>query len=157
MLYSVWLGESNQKTLVDNQANDIQNQTVTNVGTIVRKYKLAVESTYEARANNIVMDDITNNTGEYFNNLVESLPTDDASSIEEKAGLILATITNLGIVLSIVMSAVLGVKYMLASVEERADYKKDMIPYLVGATLLFGISLVVKIVQSLGNQINSSI
>jgi len=32
---------------------------------------------------------------------------------------------------------ILGLKYMLGSTEERASYKKSMIPYIVGAVLLF--------------------
>ena len=32
---------------------------------------------------------------------------------------------------------VLGIKYMMGSAEEKAEYKKTMIPYLIGAVLLF--------------------
>ena len=32
---------------------------------------------------------------------------------------------------------VLGVRYMMGSAEEKAEYKKVMIPYLIGAVLLF--------------------
>ena len=39
---------------------------------------------------------------------------------------------------AVVLVAFLGIKYMLGSAEEKAEYKKDMIPYLVGAFLLFG-------------------
>ena len=33
---------------------------------------------------------------------------------------------------------ILGIKYMLGSLEERASYKRSMLPYIVGAVLLFG-------------------
>lgn len=42
---------------------------------------------------------------------------------------------------SIIAAAVLliiGIKYMTGSVEERATYKKTMMPYIVGAILIFG-------------------
>ena len=32
---------------------------------------------------------------------------------------------------------VIGIKYMMGSAEEKAEYKKTMIPYLIGAVLLF--------------------
>ena len=32
---------------------------------------------------------------------------------------------------------ILGIKYMMGSAEEKAEYKKTMIPYLIGAILLF--------------------
>lgn len=43
-------------------------------------------------------------------------------------------------IVSVVVLATLGVKYMIGSVEERANYKKTMLPYVVGAFLVFGIS-----------------
>ena len=99
----------------------------------------------------------------YFDDVLEDIDNykpgdisdDDASVVESKTGKVLAIITNIAMVVAVIVPAVLGVKYMLGSVEERADYKKDMIPYLVGAVLIFGISLVVKIVQQFGNTINS--
>lgn len=42
-----------------------------------------------------------------------------------------------GIVLSVVILVVLGIKYMMGSAEEKAEYKKTMIPYLVGAAFIF--------------------
>ena len=33
---------------------------------------------------------------------------------------------------------ILGIKYMLGSVEEKASYKKSMMPYLIGSVLIFG-------------------
>ena len=53
------------------------------------------------------------------------------------------------------MLAVLGVKYMLGSVEEKAEYKKDLIPYFIGAVLLFAICTIVKVLQTLGSSINN--
>ena len=35
---------------------------------------------------------------------------------------------------------------MLGSVEERADYKKTMIPYLIGAFMVFTVSLIPQII-----------
>lgn len=32
----------------------------------------------------------------------------------------------------------LGIKYMLGSTDEKASYKKSMLPYLIGSIMLFG-------------------
>ena len=37
---------------------------------------------------------------------------------------------------SVITLVVLGIKYMVGSIEERAEYKKSMIPYLIGAFLI---------------------
>ena len=63
---------------------------------------------------------------------------------------ILSVVTSVGIVLAIVVIAVLGVKYMMGSLEEKAEYKKTMIPYLVGAILVFGASAIGKVVINMG-------
>lgn len=83
------------------------------------------------------------------------ISSDEADKLEEKIGIVLTVITNIGIILSIVMPACIGVKYMLGSVETKADYKKDMIPYLVGSVLLFGICTIVKVLQIIGKNINN--
>ena len=82
---------------------------------------------------------------------------DDATSqkIESAASIILSAITSIGVVIAIVILAVLGVKYMLGSVEEKAEYKKDLVPYLIGACLLFGISTFVKIFMQWGQTISN--
>ncbi len=50
---------------------------------------------------------------------------------------LLGPIITIGVVISVVMVMVLGIKYMLGSVEEKAEYKKSMWPYVLGAILIF--------------------
>ena len=99
-------------------------------------------------------------TGE-FHDVIDDIgyykPDDETVStvITDKASIVLTSITNIGMVFAILMLAILGIKYMLGSIEEKADYKKDLIPYLVGAGLLFGITTIVKILQIFGEKINN--
>ena len=57
-------------------------------------------------------------------------------------------IRNVGIVLAVIIVMVLGLKYMMGSAQEKAEYKKTMIPYIVGAVLLFGASAIATMVIS---------
>lgn len=59
---------------------------------------------------------------------------------------IVSVITTIGVVVSTVVVAVLGVKYMIGSVEERAEYKKTLMPYFIGAVLVFGASTIAEII-----------
>lgn len=59
---------------------------------------------------------------------------------------IVSILTTIGIVISVVVIALLGLKYMLGSVEERADYKKSLIPYFIGAAVVFGASTIANII-----------
>lgn len=53
---------------------------------------------------------------------------------------IIGGIQAVGSIVSVGILVVLGVKYMLGSAEEKAEYKKTMIPYLIGAILVFSAS-----------------
>lgn len=65
---------------------------------------------------------------------------------------ILSSITIVGVVISVIMVMVLGIKYMMGSLEEKAEYKKTMIPMLIGAILLFCSSTLVSIIYKLITQ-----
>ena len=58
-------------------------------------------------------------------------------------------------ILAIIILIVLGVKYMMGSAEEKADYKKSMIPYIVGAVLVFASTAIVGVVYDMASSLNS--
>ena len=47
-----------------------------------------------------------------------------------------------GIFLAVGILMVIGIKYITASTQEKANYKKSMVPYVVGCFLLFGASTI---------------
>lgn len=49
-------------------------------------------------------------------------------------------------VLAVIILMFVGVKYMMGSAAEKAEYKKTLIPYLVGAVLLFAASGIIKLI-----------
>ena len=77
----------------------------------------------------------------------------DATKLQNVGNTIIGAIRTVGTIISVAVFAVLGIKYMTGSVEERAEYKKTMMPYLIGAFLLFGITTflgtIINLVQSL--------
>lgn len=66
--------------------------------------------------------------------------------LTSRASTIVAIIRNVGAVLSVIILIIIGFKYMLGSVEERAEYKKTLVPYIIGAFLVFTISVVPTII-----------
>lgn len=69
---------------------------------------------------------------------------------------IVGVIQTVGIVIAVVILLVLGIKYMMGSAEEKADYKKSMIPYIVGAILIFASTTIVNIVYQLAIGLNTN-
>lgn len=69
-----------------------------------------------------------------------------ASEIQTLGQSIVGILQTVGIVLSVVVLIIIGIKYMMGSAEEKAEYKKTMIPYLVGAALIFAASVFAQVV-----------
>ena len=61
---------------------------------------------------------------------------------------VVGVLQAIGIVVSVVVVIVLGIKYMMGSVEEKAEYKKTMMPYLIGAALIFAASTISMMVMN---------
>ena len=55
---------------------------------------------------------------------------------------ILGIIQAVGSVVAVGILIVLAIKYMMGSAEEKAEYKKTLIPYVVGAVILFSASTI---------------
>ena len=64
-------------------------------------------------------------------------PTDTAG-ILKLAGKILGFIQWIALIGGVLIIAVLGIKYMMGSLEEKAEYKKSMIPLIVGIIVVMG-------------------
>ena len=90
-----------------------------------------------------------------INQVSSDVETDADNAIQEIGSTILTIVTNVGMILAIIVVAVLGVKYMMGSTEEKAEYKKTLMPYLVGAILVFGASAIGKAVIGIGTSLIS--
>lgn len=71
--------------------------------------------------------------------------TTDFDSIGKK---IIGMVQAIGSIISVLILVILGIKYMMGSAEEKAEYKKTMIPYLIGAVLIFAASNIAQMVYS---------
>ena len=72
-----------------------------------------------------------------------------SEKLEKKANTILAYIRAIGVVLSVAILIVMGIKYMMGSVEEKANYKQTLLPYLIGAFLVFTGSLIPQLIYDI--------
>ena len=79
--------------------------------------------------------------------------TVDTSKVEGFGANVVDIITTIGIIVAVVVLLVLGIKYMMGSASEKAEYKKTMIPYLIGAIIIFGASAIAKAVVAMANSI----
>lgn len=66
--------------------------------------------------------------------------------ITDAGNAVIGILQTVGIVLSVVILIVLGIKYMMGSAEEKSEYKKTFIPYIVGAGLIFAASIFANVI-----------
>lgn len=97
---------------------------------------------------------IENSADFSFGQTVSNINTGADGKVEDQTEVlnIVVSILNIariiGTGVAILMLAILGTKYMMASAGERAEIKKHAIVYVVGAIVLFGSSAILGIVKN---------
>ena len=62
----------------------------------------------------------------------------DSTNMQAWAGKIMGIIRNVAVIASVIILMVIGVKFILGSTEEKAEYKKSLIPIVIGIVLVVG-------------------
>ena len=69
-----------------------------------------------------------------------------AASATKIGNKIIGILQVVGILVSVVVLMILGIKYMMGSAEENAEYKNTFIPFIIGALLVFAASSLAKVI-----------
>lgn len=59
----------------------------------------------------------------------------------------------IGSIVSVIALIAIGIKYMMGSIEEKAEYKQTMMNYVIGAILVFAISNISAMLYKLAQEI----
>lgn len=62
---------------------------------------------------------------------------------------IIGGIQYLGSIVSVIVLVIIGIKYIIGSTEEKAEYKETMIPYIIGAICVFSISNILALIAAI--------
>lgn len=62
-------------------------------------------------------------------------------------------VTTAGSIISVIVLVILGIKYMLGSSEEKAEYKKTLLPYIIGAAFVFAASTIASVIFNFASSI----
>ena len=73
------------------------------------------------------------------------------------AGGIINFIRNLAIVIGIVMLSIIGIKYMIGSAEEKASYKKTLVPLAVGIIIVVAATSIISMVFTFTGEIQDGV
>ena len=75
----------------------------------------------------------------------------DTNTIGTLGNQIIQIISVIGSIASVIVLVVIGIKYMMGSAEEKAEYKKTLMPYIIGAALVFAASAIAGIIYGFTN------
>ena len=89
------------------------------------------------------------------NQITANIDSNSQTQITSVGGKIVGIIQVIGIVIAVVVIMVVGIKYMMGSVEEKAEYKKTMMPYIIGAVLIFEGSTLANVVYQFATGIGA--
>lgn len=81
--------------------------------------------------------------------------TNATNSIKKIGGSLIGMLQTAGVVVAIIIMIVIGIKYMMGSTADKAEYKKSLMPYLVGAIFIFGAVAVSEMVFQLSSNLTA--
>lgn len=70
----------------------------------------------------------------------------DVAEISGMAGNVIKWIRNVAVIAGVLLLTILGFKYMLGSAEEKADYKKSLIPLVIGIIVVMASTQVISMI-----------
>lgn len=80
-------------------------------------------------------------------------PQQGTSDVESIAGMVIYVIQIIAFAAAVIMLVFLGIKFLTASPEGKAEVKKSAVIYVVGAILLFAATGILEIVKTLASNI----
>lgn len=86
------------------------------------------------------------NPGDYEAN---ELKKEDIGPFEALAGKIAGLVQIVGTIVSVGVLMLIGIRYVISSAEEKAEYKERLLPYFIGAVILFASANLVNIIYTM--------
>ena len=74
---------------------------------------------------------------------------ENAGKVATIGNTIIGGIQFVGSIVSVIVLIIIGIKFMVGSAEQRAEYKESMKPYIIGVIMLFLISNLLGIISEL--------
>ena len=70
-------------------------------------------------------------------NTGEDIETLDGDNVTQYTKQIYRIIYAIAVAITVIVSAIIGIKIMLGSVEEKAEIKEQLVPYIIGCIVIF--------------------
>lgn len=75
----------------------------------------------------------------------------DKGSLQNASSSIYNILLICGVIIAVLIGSIMGIKFMIGSVEEKAEIKAALIPFVIGCIVVFGAFGIWKILVTIGN------
>ena len=83
-----------------------------------------------------------------LNAVITPQASNAATNVTNIAGQVLNIVQIVGVAVATIMLTILGIRYVSLSPNEKAEYKKGLTIYVIGAVLLFGASMLIGVIRN---------
>ena len=80
----------------------------------------------------------------------------DEKTVTKYTNKILGVLSTVGVIVSVIALMIVGLKFIIGSATEKAEYKKTLVPIIIGILIIAFISTILGIFASLGDSINEA-
>ena len=94
----------------------------------------------------INLDGIMSGADDFIEKGKNSNTTIDDKQLHDTSSLIYNILLGVSMTIAVIVGIILGIKFMMASSEEKAQLKEALIPYVVSCVIMFGTFTIWKIV-----------
>lgn len=100
---------------------------------------------------------IASSTNDIVGDIANWIKEENVTSekITNRAQIVMGIVNIVGIISSVVVLMILGIRYITGSIEAKAEYKKSMMYYIVGAILLFAAPTLANIIYNISIQVTT--
>ena len=77
----------------------------------------------------------------------------DKGSLQNASSSIYNILLICGVIIAVLIGSIMGIKFMIGSVEEKAEIKAALVPFVIGCIVVFGAFGIWKIVVTVGNNL----
>lgn len=99
------------------------------------------------------IDDVIEDAKNFIGKAKDDIGTIEETSLQNFSNVFYNIFLTVGTAIAVIAGTIIGIKYMLGSVEEQADVKKMLVPYVVGCIVVFGSFGIWKLVIEIMNNL----
>lgn len=104
------------------------------------------------KADNVTVEDIKGGVSNFMQaGQTQNNPLNQ-EGLKNVSDVVYNVLLAVGIIAAVIVGLIIGIKYMMGSVAQKAETKELLAPYIVGCVIIFGAFAIWKIVVDLLNQ-----